>query len=163
MSDDDCPCGRGAAYADCCEPYHRGAEPEDAETLMRARFCAFSKGEVGFLVRTLHKDHDDAARPADEVEAHLREGLAALNYQELSILDTRPVDDEGVAQVLFLAKVWCHGKDLSFVELSSFVHDGTGWRYLLGAPLLVSRLSGDAGRLRITSFPDAAQGQKGQS
>ena len=37
---DPCPCG-GATYAACCEPYHRGAEPADAPTLMRLGWKVF--------------------------------------------------------------------------------------------------------------------------
>jgi SEC-C motif-containing protein len=123
---------------------------------MRARFSAFARGELELLYRTLHPDHDDRRRPKDEVLAHLAEGLEVLRYKRLDVLDTRPPDAEGIAQVLFLATVWQKGKDLSFVELSSFAHDGEGWRYLFGAPVLRSRIAGDPLRLRIATFdPDA--------
>ena len=36
------------------------------------------------------------------------------------------------ARVLFHATVFEKGRDRSFVELSTFAHDGTGWRYLSG-------------------------------
>lgn len=153
MKDADlCPCGSGSVYGACCAPYHRGAEPEDAERLMRARFAAFAAGELDFLYRTLHPDHDDRRRPKEEVIAHLAEGLSSLRYKRLDVLDTRPPDEEGVAQVLFLATVWQRGKDLSFVELSSFAHDGEGWRYMFGAPVARARIAGDPLRLRIATF-----------
>ena len=42
-----CPCASGRLYADCCEPYHCGSALEPtAESLMRARFSAYVKGQV---------------------------------------------------------------------------------------------------------------------
>ena len=42
-----CPCASGRPYADCCEQYHSGSALEPtAESLMRARFSAYVKGQV---------------------------------------------------------------------------------------------------------------------
>lgn len=128
-----CPCGSGASYNDCCEPYHRGAEPPDAERLMRSRFSAFAKGDAAYLWRTLHPDHDDRATGD---EAALRRQVTAQRgkvvYRALTILDVTPPDEDGAATVTFHADVRARGKDASFTERSTFVHDGTGWRYLCG-------------------------------
>ena len=42
-----CPCASGRPYSECCQQYHTGSvwEPT-AESLMRARFAAYVKGEV---------------------------------------------------------------------------------------------------------------------
>lgn len=155
MNDDSlCPCGTGLDYQACCGPFHRGsAEPVSAEILMRSRFAAFARSEVEWLWSSLHPDHDDRAEPRDAVLAHLREGLArGLTYESLDILDTRPPDTEGVARVLFHARVNARGRDASFVELSSFVHDGSGWRYLFGVPVATAAkdgLRGDPRKLTI--------------
>jgi SEC-C motif-containing protein len=69
----------------------------------------------------------------------------------LDVLDAREADAHGVARVLFAAKVFHKGKDLSFVELSEFLHDGTGWRYLRGDALPVARI-GDRTTLTIDLF-----------
>jgi SEC-C motif-containing protein len=152
-----CPCGSGAVFAACCGPVHAGhAEPVSAEWLMRSRFSAFARGAVDWLWTSLHPDHDDRAEPRETVLDHLRRGLAqGLRYEALAILDTRPPDAEGVAQVLFHATVRAKGRDLSFVELSSFAHDGSGWRYLFGVPVRRERLRGDPRRLTIADVaPD---------
>lgn len=157
MNDDSlCPCGLGLRYDECCAPYHRGrAEPISAEVLMRSRFAAFARGELDWLWTSLHPDHDDRAEPREAVLAHLREGLArGVVYESLEVLDTRPPDAEGVARVLFYARVRARGRDVSFVELSSFAHDGAGWRYLFGAPVATGgvgkdRLRGDPRKLTI--------------
>lgn len=50
----DCPCGSTSAYTACCEPRIRGtAAIETAEHLMRARYSAFAKQEVDFIVATV--------------------------------------------------------------------------------------------------------------
>jgi SEC-C motif-containing protein len=149
---DACPCGTGRPYPQCCEPYHRGGEPPDAASLMRSRFAAFAKGEVDYLWRTLHPDHDDRGGDRAAYLAHLRRGLGTLRYAALQILDTRDPDQEGIAQVLFHAEVWDKGKDHGFVELSSFAHDGEGWRYLFGAAVPRSKLRVDPKSLTIGTF-----------
>ncbi|MFF2215995.1 YchJ family protein [Streptomyces antibioticus] len=49
-----CPCGLPQAYDDCCGRYHSGGAAPTAEALMRSRYCAFVKGDAGYLVRTWH-------------------------------------------------------------------------------------------------------------
>ena len=128
----ECPCG-GASYDACCAPFHRDErEAPDAERLMRSRYSAFALGEVDYLWRTLHPDHDDRSRDRAEWERELRAGLKVLRYRRLRILDTAPPDADGVAKVLFHVSVSRRRRDQSFAELSLFAHDGEGWRYLVG-------------------------------
>lgn len=127
----ECPCG-GGPYVECCAPFHRGAEPPDAERLMRSRYSAFVLGDLDHLWRTLHPDHDDRQRARDEWASELRSGLKRLRYRRLRILDTAPPDADGAAKVLFHVTLSAGRRDASFAELSYFAHDGTGWRYLVG-------------------------------
>ncbi|HEY6459638.1 MAG TPA: YchJ family metal-binding protein [Polyangiaceae bacterium] len=154
MSGKACPCTSGRAYADCCAPYHRGErEAPTPEALMRSRFAAFARADASYLWRTLHPDHEDRAR-ADrtrsetEVLRELRDGARSRRYMRLTVLEAR--ED----RVLFLASVFQKGRDVSFVELSRFAHDGVGWRYLSG----VGRAAGevdDPKRLTIDAFERA--------
>ncbi len=51
-----CPCGRPAAYADCCGRYHAGPlalQAPDPESLMRSRYSAFVKDLRPYLLATL--------------------------------------------------------------------------------------------------------------
>ncbi|MCC7537715.1 MAG: hypothetical protein IT379_15945 [Deltaproteobacteria bacterium] len=97
---------------------------------MRSRFAAFARGEVAYLWRTLHADHDDRARPRAVVEAELARACRSARYDRLRVIDA--AHDASSGQVLFHAAVRVDGRDQSFVELSDFLHDGTGWRYLCG-------------------------------
>ncbi|MFJ5731347.1 YchJ family protein [Streptomyces paradoxus] len=50
-----CPCGLPEPYEACCGRYHSGAAAAPtAEALMRSRYCAFVKGDAGYLLRTWH-------------------------------------------------------------------------------------------------------------
>jgi SEC-C motif-containing protein len=101
---------------------------------MRSRFAAFATKELTYLWRTLHADHDDRARPEDGVLRELREACNTNRYLRLTIVEASGPDGDGVARVVFTARVFCRGRDLSFTERSLFLHDGIGWRYLRGEP-----------------------------
>ncbi|MFK8004402.1 MAG: YchJ family protein [Polyangiales bacterium] len=131
-----CPCGSGRAYGACCGPVHAGTEAKDAEALMRSRYSAFAKGDGAYLWRTLHSSHDD--RTAKTSEAEWLERFAAgeakhnRSYVGLRIIDTAPPDEQGVARVLFVARVKERGSVSSFAELSFFAEENGGWRYIAG-------------------------------
>jgi SEC-C motif-containing protein len=99
---------------------------------MRSRYAAFVRGEVEYLVRTLHADHEDRAMAVKELEARLRAHGKRARYARLEVLDHDAPDADGVAHVLFRVTMRLDGKDASFAELSSFAHDGEGWRYVGG-------------------------------
>jgi SEC-C motif-containing protein len=142
-----CPCTSGRAYADCCAPFHRGErEAPTPEALMRSRFAAFARGDAEYLWRTLHAEHEDRALPKEEVMRSLREASRTHRYVRLTILDARDT------RVLFLAGVFAKGRDLSFVELSRFGHDGAGWRYVSGVARAAKEID-DPSALAIEGFP----------
>jgi SEC-C motif-containing protein len=155
-----CPCGTGRSYASCCEPLHRGErEAGDAEALMRSRYAAFAKREPEYLWKTLHPDHDDRALDRDQVLRSIRATASSLKYMGLEILDRREPGDDGIAQVLFAARVFEKGRELSFVELSDFAHDGEGWRYLRGTGMPLKRLGREPAGLTIERFEKLATSQ----
>lgn len=101
---------------------------------MRSRYAAFSLGEHGYLFRTLHPSHDDHARGERALVEELARGAKRNRYDALRVLDRDGPDQDGIARVLFHVTMRRDGKDASFAELSSFAHDGTGWRYVAGVP-----------------------------
>lgn len=128
-----CPCCSGKTYGACCRPYHAGAEPPDAESLMRSRYSAFAASEIEYLIRTLHPEHPDAVVPRDALGATLREACRTYKYTGLTILESRSEGE--VATVVFRAKVFDKGRDLSFTEASQFERVGGAWRYRSGETL----------------------------
>lgn len=158
---DECPCGSRRPYKACCEPFHRGErEAPDAEALMRSRFAAFAKKEAEYLWRTLHPDHEDRQREKAEAVRDLRASAGAFRYAGLAILGAKEPDAEGIAQVLFLARVFHGSTERSFVELSDFAHDGEGWRYLRGKSVPGSAVKGDPTALTIPAFLALAAARK---
>ena len=133
---DACPCASGRPYAQCCAPLHAGAEAEDAEALMRSRYSAFAKKDAAYLWRTLHSSHDDRSGDADEAQWRARfeagEAKHSRTYVGLRIVDTAAPDEQGVARVLFVARVKERGRVSSFAELSFFAQEDGGWRYIAG-------------------------------
>jgi SEC-C motif-containing protein len=152
-SSDLCPCGSGAAYKTCCAPYHKGErEAPDAESMMRSRYAAYAKREIAYLIKTLDAAHEDRKVPEAELQGLLAAAARNQRYMGLTILDHRGPNAAGIAEVLFLAKVFERGRDFSFVERSEFTHDGTGWRYRRGEPVPVAKIPGDLRALTLATF-----------
>lgn len=99
---------------------------------MRSRYAAFVHGVHTYLYRTLHPDHDDHAAGPRALAAQLARNAKRTRYERLAILDRDGPDADGVARVLFHVTMRLDGKAASFAELSSFAHDGVGWRYVGG-------------------------------
>ena len=131
-----CPCGTGQGYDACCARLHRGLIDADTpDVLVRARFSAFALGEIGYLLRTLHADHEDRARREVDVLRELREAARRYRYMRLDVREVTPEDDEGTARVLFFAHVFDAGRDVGFAELSDFRREDRGFRYVGGRPV----------------------------
>lgn len=59
-----CPCGSNLNYNECCGAYHSGKTAPTAEAVMRARYSAYVKANVDYVMST-QKDNTDF----DPVEA----------------------------------------------------------------------------------------------
>ena len=153
MAAKPCPCTSGLAYRACCQPFHRReAEPPTPTALMRSRYSAFALKDVEHLWRTLAREHPDASRPEVEVKRELRASASRFKYPGLTILDAEGEVPGRPARVLFHARVFDKGREVSFVEASRFVHHDGGWRYLDGT-LREPLASRDAlAALRLTDF-----------
>jgi SEC-C motif-containing protein len=148
-----CPCTSGRALAECCGPHLAGArEAPDPEALMRSRFAAFATKNAEYLWSTLSPQHPDRRQAKEAILQELRKSARLAKFRRLEVLDQAPPDTGGVARVLFLATVFHDGRDRSFVELSDFHHDGTGWRYEGGLLRALVQVPGDARTLRIAGF-----------
>ena len=79
-----CPCG-GGVYRHCCAPLHRGTKrAETAEQLMRSRYSAFARAEVGYLLATHpERDRDDKVRRAELVRSCRQTRWLGLTIREV--------------------------------------------------------------------------------
>ena len=107
---------------------------------MRSRYAAYANKLAPYIYRTIHPNHEDRKRPEPDVMREIRDAVSTLRFMQLSVLDREEPSDGGLARVLFYARVFEKGQNRSFVELSDFLHDGTGWRYLQGQQAAASRL-----------------------
>ena len=79
-----CPCGAGV-YRHCCAPLHRGLKrAETAEQLIRSRYSAFVRAEVGYLLAT-HPDpnRDDKVRRAELLRSCRQTRWLGLTIREV--------------------------------------------------------------------------------
>lgn len=123
---DSCPCGFGAAYLECCGPFHAGERrPPTAEQLMRSRYCAFALHIPEYLASTWHP----STRPPLE---ELRERDVA--WRRLTVTETHaggPFDAEGTVTFVALGRDSEGGK-VRLRECSRFVRADGRWLYVDG-------------------------------
>ena len=121
-----CPCGAKATIDKHCLPIIDGkAKPETAERLMRARFTAYSMGDVDFLIRTTAAEFREKL-DADELEEYC-DSIRCISLKVLATEAGGPKDDEGV--VKFHASLMVNGKRTLHSEVSHFHREEGDWVY----------------------------------
>jgi len=140
-----CPCGSAAHYTDCCEPYLTGKAPAPtAEALMRplagisksARYTAYSKGNVDYLIATLHpKSRQKDDRPALLQSIHNTRwiGLTVIKTQKGQTQDKRGiVEFVAMYQPVPMKDLQNIGAVNQLHERSRFVQERGQWFYVDG-------------------------------
>jgi len=125
-----CPCGSAREYDACCGPFIEGRDfPPTAETLMRARYSAHTKGIYDYLQASTHP----AAR--DEVDwSELEKWSSSVNWEGLDIVSTDEGGENDVKGVVsFVARFNYEGMEQEHREHSFFQRDEAGhWVYVDG-------------------------------
>lgn len=119
---------------------------------MRSRFSAYCKGDWAYLWRTLHPSHDDRGDDFETWSAAGKKATKPMRYRRLAVLDVRPADEQGTAQVLFFAVVSRQRRDTSFVERSFFSQVDGAWRYVSGDVVPAGLLPKPIEALNIAAF-----------
>ena len=123
-STEDCPCGHGQTYAECCQPLHQGAAAASAEALMRSRYSAFVLKQWDYLSDTWHP----ATRPQDLAEG----SHPASRWLGLKIRQQRPLADDQW-EVEFVARYRKpDGQAVRLHEISRFQRIDGRWMYCDG-------------------------------
>lgn len=122
-----CPCGSGIELAQCCKPLIQGKrKPQTAEQLLRARYTAFTLGEVDYILSTHH------SRTRDEVKREeIEEWSKSSKWLGLKIVQSeagKEPDNQGV--ILFCAQYHADGKDNDHWEQSYFEKENGEWKFL---------------------------------
>lgn len=121
-----CPCGSEVQLADCCLPYIQGKQqPKTAEELLRARYTAFTRGDIDFILNTHHsKTVGEVKR--DEIEEWSK-GSKWLGLKILQKEAGEAGDDKGT--VVFHAQYEADGKVQDHYEYAQFEKEGGQWRF----------------------------------
>jgi len=131
-----CPCRLTSAeplsFDACCGPYlARQSTPPTAEALMRSRYSAFAKGDVGYLFDTLAPDQrKDFNREATS------DWSSQSQWLGLDILETEQGQiGDPTGTVTFVAHFTRDGKKLAHKEKSLFRHDPRDGRWYFAEEL----------------------------
>ncbi|MBL6929806.1 MAG: SEC-C domain-containing protein [Rhodospirillales bacterium] len=120
----NCPCGSGRTLNECCQPFLSGLPAPTAEAQMRARFTAYTQGNVEYLGKTL----DAAGRAEYDAEETARDAAAA-DWQRLEI---RATDGGGegdeTGTVEFVAHFRLEGTPRIHHERAMFVREDGQWK-----------------------------------
>ncbi|MFC5928417.1 hypothetical protein D6T64_20570 [Cryobacterium melibiosiphilum] len=117
-----CPCLSGETYGGCCGRLHAGElRAPTAETLMRARYSAFARGEPHYLLSTWHPSTRPATLDLDRELQWVR--LDVHRTVRGGLLDTMGV-------VEFTAHFRLHGRRHEQHEASRFVKENRHWFYV---------------------------------
>jgi SEC-C motif-containing protein len=124
-----CPCGSSHLYNDCCGRYVSGQQiPETPEKLMRSRYSAYAKGELGYIESTM-KNRALAEFDAEETRAW----LASLRWESLKVGHSEiSKENPALAYVGFVATYKHQGKRYQIRERSEFIKEGNRWFYVGG-------------------------------
>lgn len=122
-----CPCGSGAAFAQCCGPYLDGSRlPATAEALMRSRYTAYTRMDDKYLLESWHPDtRPDDEHPSDDGDGSVWTGLEVLR-SEAGGAD----DAEGIVE--FVARCDINGTPAQLHETSTFQRVDGRWYYVDG-------------------------------
>jgi SEC-C motif domain protein len=114
----DCPCGSGKSFSQCCGPYLEGSKnAPDAQALMRSRYTAYTLEDEAYLQKTWHP----STRPSTILQQPCKWiGLNVLAYQE----------NQQTATVEFIAKYKVGGRAEKMHEISRFVFEDGRWLYV---------------------------------
>ena len=124
-----CPCGSEIAYAECCEPVISGTiKASTAERLMRARYSAYAKTAVEFiLTSTVLEKRNECDEKA------IRTWSEQSTWHKLEILGTEKggeSDTEGTVE--FIAHFTENGAKKTYHEIGQFKKVADSWLYVDG-------------------------------
>ena len=129
---EDCPCGSGLEYMKCCGIIHKNADAfanATPEQIVRARYSAYAKREIDFIVGSVHPLNDKFQADIDQMK-HDIEINCYDNFElkQCSILE-ETFEGEGeqmVAKVKFVATMTQvdSREKTAFMETSTFVRAG---------------------------------------
>lgn len=128
MSDTNfCPCGSDLDLNNCCLPFIQGKKKAStAEELLRARYTAFTLGEVEFILSTHHP------RTVKEIKREeIEDWSKNSKWLGLKIVQSeKGKKDDQDGNIIFLARYQAAGKTEDHWEKSFFEKENGEWKFL---------------------------------
>ncbi|MDA8139587.1 MAG: YchJ family protein [Desulfobacteraceae bacterium] len=126
---EQCPCGSGRTYAECCQPLIQATQPATtAEALMRSRYTAHVKAEIDYIVDTTHPSKRGSVNRKEVTDwAHKAE------WQSFEVLQTEAggaEDSEGCVE--FVAAYRQKEKLIKHHEIAEFKKVEGRWYFFDG-------------------------------
>jgi SEC-C motif-containing protein len=122
-----CPCGSSLDLSACCLPIIRETrKAASAEELLRARYTAFTQGEIDFIFSSHHsKTQDQVSR--DEIEDWSKNS----KWLGLKVLQVEDVKKDADSAVIFFAAYYetSDQKKHEHVEKSLFKKEKGEWKF----------------------------------
>jgi len=74
-------------FSKCCQAFLDGkATPASPVELLRSRFCAYSRGDGAYVVKTTHPDND-VLRTSPSLASDVQASCSRLEFTNLRVLD----------------------------------------------------------------------------
>ena len=125
-----CPCGSSKPFKQCCSPFiHQLQTPNNAEQLMRSRFCAFKLREHQYIIDT----QDIQGQPKTTVDS-FDLNIEWLGLYVLSHHSSVRLNWQQVEFVAFFKQQQSNQVE-QLHELSDFEIRHDQWFYVSGRPL----------------------------
>jgi SEC-C motif-containing protein len=127
-----CPCGTELTYEECCGPIIDGTQnASSAEQLMRSRYTAYAKQDIGYILSSLHPKHREGFD-----EKGTRQWAKNSQWQNLEIVNTSGGgEDDTEGFVEFIATYTEGGAKKEHHEVASFKKDDGKWYFVDGNPV----------------------------
>jgi len=128
MSDTNtCPCGSEIELKTCCLPLIQGTKrPETAEDLLRARYTAFTRNDVDFILSSHHsRTRDEVTR--EEIEDWAKNSVW-LGLKVVQLEAGKKEDTQGT--IVFAAHYKEGEKTQEHWEKSFFEKEDGTWKFL---------------------------------
>lgn len=126
---DACPCGSKLDFSKCCEPFIKGTDAAPtAEALMRARYSAYAKVAIAFILSSTVKEK---RKECDEKA--IRSWSEHSTWHKLEIISTQKGgldDSEGIVE--FIAHFSENGIKKNYHEKGTFKKVNGNWHYVDG-------------------------------
>lgn len=129
-----CPCGSTMTYDDCCRSIHlNSSSAATALDLMKARYSAYTQGNIDFIVSTTHP----SKLAENNIEA-MQAWADNAEWKGLEILaSTKGQTNDSTGYIEFIARYHWDGQAHHHHEYSEFVNHEGHW-YFYDAKVLHS-------------------------